>query len=121
MSDESIVFIAAAIDHDYINTGKDSYGVPSRVGKLFGYVSKEQFLDLFADDSDVRLDDINLEDVKTRFRCKDDDGIVYYGGWLYNDPDCEVQFTVLQWCQNDAGCTTIEIKDDNRNWRQEIG
>lgn len=111
MSDKP--FIAAAIDRDYINTEEGSSF--NRVGKLFGYVSKEMFLKLF----DSR--DVELDAVKTRFRCKDDDGIVYYGGWLYNDPDCEVQYEVLRWCQNDAGCTTIEVKNDHGYWRQEIG
>lgn len=57
---------------------------------------------------------------KTRFRCKDDDGIVYLGGWLLNDDWCAVQSTVLSWAMWDFGCTTIEIKKESE-WKQEIG
>lgn len=57
---------------------------------------------------------------QVRFRCKDDDGEVYYGGWLLNDHDGLVQYAVLEWAQRDAGCTTIEVKI-NGKWVQEIG
>lgn len=57
---------------------------------------------------------------KTRFRCLDDDGEIYYGGWLYNDDDCFVQMLVLSFCQYDAGTTEIQIKTNN-GWKAEIG
>lgn len=57
-----------------------------------------------------------------RFRLKDDDGEVYYGGWLHNDGEGLNQQAALAYGKTDAGCTTIEIKSGNdRNWRQEIG
>jgi hypothetical protein len=59
---------------------------------------------------------------RVRFRCKDDDGIIYFGGWLRNDDACKVQSKVLEWTQRDAGCTTIEVKDpDTNEWVQDIG
>ena len=57
---------------------------------------------------------------KTRFRLKDDDGIVYFSGWLLNDDYCAVQQTVLSWAEWYAGCTTIEVRE-NGEWKQEIG
>lgn len=54
-----------------------------------------------------------------RFRCKDDDGEIYYGGWLMNDDDCAVQWSILKWTMKDSGCTSIEIKV-NDEWIQEI-
>lgn len=56
-----------------------------------------------------------------RFRMKDDDGIIYYGGWLHSDTDCLNQQAALAYGMNDAGCTTIEIKFGNGKWVQEIG
>lgn len=96
----------AEIERDYLTNKGDPY---YRVGKEF------HILDQYAES-------INAGDApKTRFRLKDDDEEVYYGGWLFNDADCEVQFEVLRWAMVDSGCTIIEIKNDNGNWRQEIG
>jgi hypothetical protein len=59
---------------------------------------------------------------RVRFRCLDDDGIPYYGGWLYDDPHSEVQSTVLEWTKADAGCTTIQIRNNSKQkWRTDIG
>ena len=55
-----------------------------------------------------------------RFRCKDDDGNIYYGGVLSDDDRALAQDSALNWCRNDAGCTTIEVKRDGV-WVQEIG
>ena len=57
---------------------------------------------------------------KIRFRMLDDDSIVYYGGWLNDDPDCANQFSALSFGTYDAGCTTIEVKREGE-WVQEIG
>ncbi len=72
------------------------------------------------DRADVLHEIRNGEAQKVRFRCKDDDGEIYYKGWLYNDGLGCVQMVVLEWTQRDAGCTTIEVKLDGE-WVQEIG
>jgi hypothetical protein len=47
---------------------------------------------------------------------------VYYGGWLLNDFEGTIQECVLHWCMRDAGCTTIQVREDSearveaRNW-----
>lgn len=59
---------------------------------------------------------------KVRFRLKDDDDIVYYKGWLYDDDEGDTQFRVLEWAQRDSGCTYIEIWDkEKKKWTQIIG
>ena len=55
------------------------------------------------------------------FRTKDDDGVIYYGGWLLNNDHAYVQYIVLRWTERDAGCTTIEVKLSDGKWHQEIG
>jgi hypothetical protein len=57
---------------------------------------------------------------KVRFRLLDDDGNIYYGGWLFNDDSCAVQIMVLEWGKYYAGCTDIQVKL-NGEWRLEIG
>lgn len=54
-----------------------------------------------------------------RFRLKDDDGEIYYGGRLVDDDECMSQDAALSFGMNDAGCTTIEVKR-NDEWIQEI-
>jgi hypothetical protein len=102
--------IVAKIDRDYLKEPNE--GIPSRVGshwthRHLRYLDEVEFMELKAL-------------AKTRFRLKDDDGQVYYGGWLLNDDMCEVQSLVLRWGIFDAGCTTIEVKFNNE-WQQEIG
>lgn len=89
--------IVAKIDRDYIND--DDF---NRVGMEFHWEAND------------------FPFHKTRFRAKDDDGEVYYGGWLYNDDHGNIQLDVLRWAEADAGCTTIEVKINNE-WKQEIG
>lgn len=106
--------VVAEIDKDYINTEPESEY--NRVGKKFEITGWGR----------VEIFGVDNIPPKVRFRCKDDDGEVYYGGWLYNDSECEVQEEVLRWCQNDAGCTTIEIAvmqgdSTSYHWKQEIG
>jgi hypothetical protein len=60
------------------------------------------------------------EGEKIRFRLLDDDGEVYYGGWLLDDKECINQESALSYGTYDAGCTTIEVKR-NGEWVQEIG
>lgn len=57
---------------------------------------------------------------KTYWRLKDDDGEIYYGGWLYDDGQCLTQWLVLEWGKWDSGCTTIEVKR-NDEWVMDIG
>jgi hypothetical protein len=91
------VDIYAKIDRDYISEGDET----KRTGSTWSTKAK-------------------LEGEKVRFRMKDDDGNVYYGGWLINDPHGIVQYDMLRWGENDAGCTTIEVKIGDK-WVQEIG
>jgi hypothetical protein len=90
------------IDHDYLNTdpkGSQFY-IPSRVGTCGS---------------------TNLTEVKetVRFRLLDDDGEVYYGGWLHDDGECLNQESALSYGMHDAGCTVVEVKRDG-SWVQEI-
>lgn len=55
-----------------------------------------------------------------RFRLKDDDGEVYYGGaisesWL-NGPET-LAFAPLDWGAADAGCTELQYRNDDGEWR----
>jgi hypothetical protein len=102
--------VVARIDRDYIAEGDDV----KRIGS-------EWTVESIRDSTGGVLD---LTDAhKVRFRLLDDDGEVYYGGWLLDDVDCFVQDAVLEWGKYDSGCTTIEVKDDKpgSNWRRDIG
>ena len=57
---------------------------------------------------------------KIRFRCKDDDGNVYYGGWLVDNNACDAQDSVLSFTMNDAGCVEVQVKR-NGEWVADIG
>lgn len=105
--------VVAEIDRDYIVEP----GEQTRVGHKFEML--ETYSVAFK----------ALMPPKVRWRCKDDDGEIYYGGWLYNDSECEVQLEVLRYCMHDAGCTTIEVRytdpgsdpETKPEWLQEIG
>jgi len=107
MSDQTTV---AKVDRDYLADGAEDTRVGSRwtTKEVLTYASEP-----------VDIQDV-LKSPKTRFRLKDDDGEVYYGGWLLNDDFCAVQEIVLKWGTWDAGCTTIEVKVNNE-WKQEMG
>lgn len=93
--------LVAKIDKDYLsNESTDGF---NRVGHEFNV-----------------LNDLSADTPKVRFRCLDDDGIVYYVGWLLNDPAGEVQLKVLRWCLSDAGCTKILVYV-GEEWVAEIG
>jgi hypothetical protein len=65
---------------------------------------------------------VKWDERASQFRLKDDDGEIYYTGWLINDPYCCAQQVLLQWAARDAGCTTIEVRKDlYSEWKQEIG
>lgn len=55
------------------------------------------------------------------FRMYDDDGELYYEGWLIDDDDAMVQSEVLRWGMWDSGCTTLKILNNNNEWEQVIG
>jgi len=87
------------IDRDYITPkGEECY----RVGKKTN--------DYFEQDQSKRI----------RFRCLDDDGNVYYGGWLIDNDDCDAQDSILDFTMNDAGCVEVQVKR-NGEWVTEIG
>ena len=50
-----------------------------------------------------------------RFRCCDDDGIVYFWGVATTDND-ERAFQPLEWVGEAYGCTYIEYKNANGEW-----
>lgn len=59
---------------------------------------------------------------KTTFKLYDDDGELYYEGWLLNDDECLVQQFVLAWAEADSGCTVIKVKAHHGvGFVQEIG
>ena len=103
--------VVAHLDRDYIAEGDDV----KRVGNEWTVESIENSLHITLDMEDAQ---------KVRFRLLDDDGEVYYGGWLLNDEDCIVQEGVLEWGKYDAGCTTIQVRDSSMptdEWRTDIG
>lgn len=55
-----------------------------------------------------------------RFRLLDDDGEVYYGGWLHDDPEGRNQFAALSFGEGDAGATEIQVSR-NGEWVTEVG
>lgn len=105
--------IVAQIDKDHLWEPGDS--VASKVGMRW-VIPASDLLEMFPDASKIGL-------TKTRFRILDDDGIVYYGGWLYNDADCDIQLQVSQWAAADSGAPLIQVKDPNdpKKWVFEIG
>jgi hypothetical protein len=99
------------IDKDYINTEEgdiNRVGVTGETANIgFGLIMPEWI-------------DLPRNAPKVRFRMKDDDGQVYYEGWLHNDDECLNQDAALHYGRADAGCTTIEVKLGGK-WVQEIG
>lgn len=55
----------------------------------------------------------HLPSEKTTFKLYDDDGELYYEGWLHNDDHAIVQQFVLRWAEVDSGCTTIKVHRPN--------
>lgn len=98
------------IDRDYINA---DYGSESREG------FKGETINVGLGPILPEIIELPTTNEKTRFRMKDDDGEVYYGGWLHNDDEGLNQQAALEFGMHDAGCTTIEVKIGNE-WKQEI-
>lgn len=110
--------VVAAIDKDYDD---DSEGFDdSRVGKVFEYEAMKNWYGFDTSHFPPETDFSGSE--KVRFRLKDDDGITYYGGWLYNDSEAIVQQFVLRWAESDVGATEIQVRKMlSDEWVTEIG
>jgi hypothetical protein len=109
MTDDTLL---AELDKDYY---AERYGEATHVGTTqWTYAQVVQFCD--SDD----VEQFIPQPHKTRWRLKDDDGEVYYGGWLYDDPLALMQQLVLEWGKYDSGCTMIEVKR-NDEWTMDIG
>lgn len=104
----------AKLDKDHLY--ENGIDIPSRVGSEWDYT----FFINYPEGKDAIKQIREGKAPKVRWRAKDDDGEIYYGGWLLNDDWCITQQIVLSWCTYDAGCTTIEVKLDGE-WKQEIG
>lgn len=108
-------------DHDFEEMGDNSL-IPSRVGKEFDYEALENWWGWGRTNDDGVLPEDELQQLPhTRFKLYDDDGNLYYEGWLYNDPQCLVQQFVLAWAESDVGCTTIKVRKLDLTWEQQIG
>lgn len=46
----------------------------------------------------------------THFKLYDDDGLCYYTGKYFGDPDSEEAFEPLDWASRDVGCTYIKYR-----------
>jgi hypothetical protein len=76
---------------------REDDSIPSRVGTTWGEKEKA--------DGPI-----------LKFRCLDDDGEVYY----YGEGDDDSLDTVYEWTMRDAGCTSLEVRDEHGNWKAEI-
>ncbi|SRR6266496_5036657 len=104
--------IVAEITKDYLEEMFET----SQVGTQFEY---QAMLDWW----DWDLPDLDgwIPKEKTAFKLYDDDGELYYEGWLHNDDECIVQQFVLGWAKADSGCTTIKVSVGESGFIQEIG
>lgn len=86
--------MGAIIDRDYFYDPADGYG-ESRVGtKFFGGIKTDDTI---------------------RFRLRDDDGIVMYGGAIdrrdvFGDDEDDKLYEILGWAEYDSGCTSAEVR-----------
>lgn len=88
------------IDRDYINGGEGD-SVPSRVGVSRGTVDPKD---------------------RVRFRLLDDDGEVYYGGWLTEAEDGESAGSSLwDFGARDGGTTDLQVRNAAGAWESYIG
>lgn len=75
----------------------------------------------WADDYNDNYFELALDvEGKTNFKLYDDDGELYYEGWLIDDQEAMVQQFVLDWAKADSGCTTIKVFRPG-GYEQEIG
>jgi hypothetical protein len=95
------------IDRDYIADSQ----ADSRVG-YYGEMTGDGYYDPVEELPGDPL-------AKIRFRLLDDDGEVYYGGWLHDDDECLNQTEASRFGTYDAGAIWIEVKR-NGEWVKEI-
>lgn len=100
--------IVAEIMNDRINDPDDAH-----IGRKFDYESMQHWWG-WPDSVHAALAP------KVLFKLYDDDGELYYEGWLLNDDECIVQQFVLRWAESDSGCTTIKVEKGGK-FIQEIG
>ena len=46
---------------------------------------------------------------RKRFKLYDDDNVLYYSGYFFDDEMCDNQDDLLTWGRNDSGCTLIKV------------
>lgn len=102
-------------DHFYDEGPENPKSYPSHEGKIFEYEAMDKWWGW----GDFPASDI-FPSEKTQFKLYDDDGELYYSGWLLNDGECLVQQFVLSWAQADSGCTSIKVRVGNE-YIYEIG
>ncbi len=112
--------IVAKIDKNHWAEEYEGIDLESNMGREFDY---EAMIDWWGFIGDEQLPpESELQQLPhTRFKLYDDDGELYYEGWLYNDLGCLVQQFVLKWAEADSGCTTIKVQKPDLTWVQEIG
>lgn len=104
----------AKLTHDHLDKKKGELGF-SWEG-FYRFWSGQNF----GEDSGIPSEDFLHGTTVVDFRLYDDDGELYYSGWLKDDSWAMVQQFVLAWAMADSGCTTITVKRDGK-WVQEIG
>lgn len=109
--------ITKDIFYDKWNDEGGEYGSTNNVGRKFDY---DAMLDWWGW-HDLPLETDWLPKERTKFQLYDDDGELYYAGWLLNDDQGIVQQFVLSWGQSDSGCTTIYVHVSEGKYEQQIG
>lgn len=106
--------IVAEITKDKLWTTKDDY--PTRAGLKFSLGEVRDAI-AFGD-----FDQSTMPTYRTLFRLRDEDNLVHYEGWLYNDEECLIQEYLSNWGARDTGGFIIEVWDnENKTWNMEIG
>jgi len=67
---------------------------------------------------------INLSNNKDlerkRFKLYDDDDVIYYSGYFFDDEMCDNQDELLSWGMSDSGCTKIKVAIGRNAFEEEI-
>jgi hypothetical protein len=106
-------FVVAKVDRDYLDMDGEmpewTYDHLEEIGWFDDYDTVDFNRRMVADSE------------KMRFRIRDDDGEVYFGGWLLNDDYALIQAAVLHWATGDSGATEIQVRrNSDEDWRNEI-